>query len=48
MDSIPGGGAEILDDAVRKRIAPLKCTSDEWIEVMRMAHQKPACARARR
>jgi cyclic dehypoxanthinyl futalosine synthase len=40
MDSIPGGGAEVLNDDVRKRIAPLKCTSDEWIAVMRMAHQK--------
>lgn len=40
MDSIPGGGAEVLVDAVRKRIAPLKCTSDEWISVMRMAHRK--------
>ena len=40
MDSIPGGGAEVLVDAVRKKIAPLKCTSDEWLAVMRMAHQK--------
>ncbi len=40
MDSIPGGGAEVLNDDVRKRIAPLKCTSDEWLAVMRMAHQK--------
>jgi cyclic dehypoxanthinyl futalosine synthase len=39
MDSIPGGGAEVLVDSVRKRIAPLKCTSDEWIEVMRLAHR---------
>ncbi len=40
MDSVPGGGAEVLDDGVRKRIAPLKCTSEEWLAVMRMAHQK--------
>lgn len=40
MDSIPGGGAEVLDDEVRKRIAPLKCTTEEWLAVMRMAHQK--------
>ena len=40
MDSIPGGGAEVLNDAVRKKIAPLKCTSDEWLEVMRLAHRK--------
>jgi cyclic dehypoxanthinyl futalosine synthase len=39
MDSIPGGGAEILDDEVRRRIAPLKCSSDEWLTVMRTAHQ---------
>ena len=35
MDSIPGGGAEILDDEVRRRIAPLKCSTDEWLTVMR-------------
>jgi cyclic dehypoxanthinyl futalosine synthase len=40
MDSIPGGGAEILDDEVRRRIAPLKCSTDEWLAVMRSAHQK--------
>lgn len=40
LDSIPGGGAEVLVDEVRKRIAPLKCTSDEWLEVMRQAHQR--------
>jgi cyclic dehypoxanthinyl futalosine synthase len=39
LDSIPGGGAEILDDAVRHRIARLKCRSEEWIEVHRTAHQ---------
>ncbi|MSP55570.1 MAG: dehypoxanthine futalosine cyclase [Myxococcales bacterium] len=40
MDSIPGGGAEVLNDDVRKRIAPLKCTSDEWLAVMRLAHRR--------
>lgn len=40
MDSIPGGGAEILDDEVRRRIAPLKCSTDEWLTVMKAAHQK--------
>jgi cyclic dehypoxanthinyl futalosine synthase len=40
LDSIPGGGAEVLDDEVRRRIAPLKCSTDEWLEVMRAAHQK--------
>jgi cyclic dehypoxanthinyl futalosine synthase len=39
LDSIPGGGAEILDDDVRYRIARLKCSASEWIEVHRTAHQ---------
>jgi cyclic dehypoxanthinyl futalosine synthase len=39
LDSVPGGGAEILVDRVRKRIAKTKCTSDEWLGVMRTAHQ---------
>jgi cyclic dehypoxanthinyl futalosine synthase len=38
LGSIPGGGGEILVDAVRERIAPLKCKSDAWLEVMRVAH----------
>jgi cyclic dehypoxanthinyl futalosine synthase len=38
LDSIPGGGAEILDDEVRRRISRLKCTSDEWVDVHRTAH----------
>jgi len=38
LDSIPGAGAEILDDEVRSRIARLKCTSDEWESVHRTAH----------
>ena len=40
LDSIPGGGAEVLDDEVRRRIAPLKCSSDEWLTVMRAAHEQ--------
>jgi cyclic dehypoxanthinyl futalosine synthase len=40
LDSIPGGGAEVLDDEVRRRIAPLKCSTDEWLTVMKAAHQK--------
>lgn len=40
LDSIPGGGAEILVDRVRKTIAPKKCSSDEWLEVMRQAHRR--------
>ncbi len=38
LDSIPGGGAEILVDRVRKIISPKKCSSDEWLEVMERAH----------
>jgi cyclic dehypoxanthinyl futalosine synthase len=38
LQSIPGGGAEILDDEVRHRIARLKCKSDEWEAVHREAH----------
>jgi cyclic dehypoxanthinyl futalosine synthase len=38
LDSIPGGGAEILDDEVRARISRLKCTSNEWEEMHRTAH----------
>jgi cyclic dehypoxanthinyl futalosine synthase len=39
LASVPGGGAEILVDRVRRRIAALKCTSGEWLEVMRVAHR---------
>ena len=39
LDSVPGGGAEILVDRVRRRIAKAKCTSEMWLEVMRVAHQ---------
>ena len=39
LGSIPGGGAEILADNVRQRIAPLKATTDEWLEVMATAHR---------
>jgi len=39
LGSIPGGGAEILVDRVRARIAPKKCTSDEWLGVMETAHR---------
>lgn len=38
LDSLPGGGAEILDDEIRYRISPLKCTTDTWLAVMREAH----------
>jgi cyclic dehypoxanthinyl futalosine synthase len=39
LDSLPGGGAEILVDRVRSIIAPKKTTSDEWLDVMRHAHR---------
>ncbi len=39
LDSIPGAGAEILDDEVRYRIARLKCNTEEWLTVHRIAHQ---------
>jgi cyclic dehypoxanthinyl futalosine synthase len=39
LDSIPGGGAEILDDDVRIRIARLKCRTEDWVSVHRTAHQ---------
>jgi cyclic dehypoxanthinyl futalosine synthase len=39
LDSIPGGGAEILDDEVRRRVARLKCNTEDWLSVHRTAHQ---------
>jgi len=39
LGSIPGGGGEILVDSVRKRIAPLKAMSDDWLEVMDVGHR---------
>ena len=39
LDSLPGGGAEILVDRVRKIISPKKTTSDEWLQIMRAAHR---------
>jgi len=39
LDSLPGGGGEILVDRVRTIIAPKKTTSDEWLGVMREAHR---------
>ncbi len=38
LDSIPGGGAEILCDEIRSKVSPDKCTTDAWLEVMRQAH----------
>jgi len=39
LGSIPGGGGEILVDRVRQRVAPLKAMSDDWLEVMDVAHR---------
>jgi cyclic dehypoxanthinyl futalosine synthase len=39
LDSLPGGGAEILVDRVRSHVSPKKATSDEWLDVMREAHR---------
>lgn len=38
MECIPGGGAEIFDDTLRKKICPEKCSSEEWLAVHRAAH----------
>lgn len=38
LNSLPGGGGEILDDEVRQRVST-KCTTDEWLGVMRAVHQ---------
>lgn len=39
LGSIPGGGAEILNDRIRRQICPNKASSEEWLEVHRIAHQ---------
>jgi cyclic dehypoxanthinyl futalosine synthase len=39
MDSLPGGGAEILVDSVRERLGSKKCSSGEWLAVMKTAHE---------
>jgi cyclic dehypoxanthinyl futalosine synthase len=40
LDSIPGGGAEILVDRVRKQLANNNCSSDDWLAVMEEAHRQ--------
>src|SRR5512134_3598246 len=40
LDSIPGGGGEILVDAVRRRVAPKKAMTDEWLGVQEEAHRQ--------
>ncbi len=39
LDSLPGAGAEILNDRVRRKISKGKCSGKEWLDVMRAAHQ---------
>ncbi len=39
LDSIPGGGAEILEDRVREKLSPNKCGAAQWLEVMKTAHE---------
>ncbi|MGB9663144.1 MAG: cyclic dehypoxanthinyl futalosine synthase [Moorellaceae bacterium] len=39
LDSLPGGGAEILVDSVRQIVSPRKTSATRWLEIMRTAHQ---------
>lgn len=39
LDSLPGGGAELLVDSVRSRVSPHKCSADQWLDVMRAASE---------
>jgi cyclic dehypoxanthinyl futalosine synthase len=39
LDSLPGAGAEILSDRVRKIVSPAKASTKEWLDVMRAAHR---------
>ncbi len=39
LDSLPGAGAEILSDRVRRLVSKGKCGSQEWLDIMRAAHQ---------
>ena len=39
MDSLPGAGAEILNDDVKAEISPLKIKSHEWLRIMEEAHE---------
>jgi len=38
LNSIPGGGAEILVDPIRKKLSNVKCNTNEWLNVMETAH----------
>ena len=39
LDSVPGGGAEVLHNEVRRQVSPNKCSADAWLEVMEAAHR---------
>lgn len=39
LDSLPGGGAEILVDQIRQKVSPAKLTTDQWFDVMETAHK---------
>lgn len=39
LDSLPGAGAEILTDSIRKKLSPVKANTEEWLDVMREAHR---------
>lgn len=39
MDSMPGGGAEVLSDRVRRKLCAAKLSADEWIQIHRLAHR---------
>lgn len=39
LDAIPGGGAEIFDESIRKKICPNKISAEQWLAVHRQAHQ---------
>lgn len=40
LDSLPGGGAEILSDEIRQQVSPRKISSQDWLSVMRAAHKQ--------
>jgi cyclic dehypoxanthinyl futalosine synthase len=39
LDSVPGGGAEILSEPFRKSVSPRKCSSKEWLDITRICHE---------
>ena len=39
LDTLPGAGAEVLDDAIKHQISPLKIKSNEWLRIMEEAHK---------